>query len=314
MQYTLRRLAQAPFASYTVRMRSGLRPFCFAAALLLFPAAVLASEGVQFANHSVFLSQPSAPAGSDILIYASLVNTATSSFTGTAIFKDGSAELGRVGVSLSAGEARVVSISWAPTAGSHQISASLADASGNPVSARSGETRASADFKIETPPPAPPALADDALAGSGGSGAGASSTLAAAVIPATALKSYLLETLPPAASSTVETVVSAIDRARGSAVDAIDTQIARARNFQKNHPAASGQIAALASSTEGVGANTITANSAISTAKGMLASAYLGVLSAFRYALESPTLSYLAFIALVILIPFSLIRVSRRSN
>lgn len=64
-----------------------------------------------------------------MLIHAALTNGSVETLTGTLVFRDEGVTIGSVPISLGRGEARVVSISWSPKAGSHEIAVELTNPS-----------------------------------------------------------------------------------------------------------------------------------------------------------------------------------------
>jgi len=275
---------------------------------MLLPVSV-AQADVQFVSQSVFLSQPSAPAGTTMLIYASVVNTSISlAFNGTAIFRDGVIELGRVGVALSPGEARVVSISWTPGAGSHNINALLEESDGTPVSTQmASSTEATAMFTIEAPPPPPvPDPIPQTDTSSGGRAGDHTSTL---VAPATAIADSIISTLPPVASSTIVAIFSTVDDARAAIVSVLDSQISSAsRAIIKATPPALEKMTSVGGSKKQSASSTpsslIVSNSASSTVSGtasdIFSSLYLDLLLFLRFLLVSASLSYLCVLSVII--------------
>ena len=96
----------------------------YAAVIALFLLPTLAS-GAGFAKQSLFLSKQSVTEGETVLIHAVITNEAAATFGGTMQFSEGATVIGSVPVSLDAGEASAVSVSWKPTGGSRTIVAEL---------------------------------------------------------------------------------------------------------------------------------------------------------------------------------------------
>lgn len=106
----------------------------FAICLAFFPVVTFAAG---FAQQSLFLSKSSVTEGDVVLIHAVVQNDAASAFPGTVFIKDGTEQVSSVPVTLEAGEAQAVSVSWKPTAGSHKITAELQDKAGAVVESES---------------------------------------------------------------------------------------------------------------------------------------------------------------------------------
>jgi hypothetical protein len=95
--------------------------------LLLLPSFAFAAG---FAKQSLFLSKSPVTEGDTVLIHAVVENDATTKFDGDVVFNDGANKLGSVAVSIAAGGAQAVSLSWKPAAGSHNITAKLTSTAG----------------------------------------------------------------------------------------------------------------------------------------------------------------------------------------
>jgi len=176
--------------------------------IFLFPAFVsAASQGAGFAAQSIFLSRTPVTEGESVLVYASVTNPSGDSFQGTLVFKDTSREIGSVSVSLSSGEARLVSISWTPAAGSHLVTAELRDGSGKVVATES-ET-----FTVA------PKLASAAIPDSNN----------LAQVESSASIGERITTLSPQAGAAAQPVLSALDSARVAAANILDSQIAQTK-------------------------------------------------------------------------------------
>ncbi len=91
-------------------------------ALLLLPTFASAAG---FAKQSLFLSKSVVTEGDTVLIHAVVNNEASTGFAGTMTFSEGSATIGTVPVSLDAGEAAAVSVSWKPVNGARTVVAEL---------------------------------------------------------------------------------------------------------------------------------------------------------------------------------------------
>lgn len=86
-----------------------------------------------FAKQTIFLSTESPIEGQTILIHASVANSAATKFTGKLDVREETGAIGTVDVSLNAGAADNVSVSWKPKAGSHTVTATLKDSTGTAV-------------------------------------------------------------------------------------------------------------------------------------------------------------------------------------
>src|SRR3990167_7657305 len=92
------------------------------------PGVALAEAG--FAKQSLFLSKSSATEGETVLVHAVVVNDAASVFAGELVLSTGDKKIGAVPLSLNAGEAQAVSVSWKPASGSHTVIAELKNKEG----------------------------------------------------------------------------------------------------------------------------------------------------------------------------------------
>lgn len=98
-------------------------------ALLLLIIPIFAGAA-GFAKGSLFLSRSNVTEGEAVRVYTVVSNDATTTFTGSVIFTDGTLSLGSVAVTLTVGEAQTVSVYWKPTAGTHTVTAKLTSKSG----------------------------------------------------------------------------------------------------------------------------------------------------------------------------------------
>jgi hypothetical protein len=106
----------------------------FSVIALLIPSFVFAAG---FAKQSLFLSKSPVIEGDTVSIYAVVANNAGAKFTGKVDFKDGTSDIGSVAVTMAAGGAQTVSVSWKPAAGSHSVSASLMGSDGTTAESQS---------------------------------------------------------------------------------------------------------------------------------------------------------------------------------
>ena len=110
--------------------------FLVLSALVLLSLPLLASAA-GFAKESLFLSKTPVTEGETVLIHAVVKNESNVKFTGEVIFKDSEIKIGSVAVAIAPGGANAVSVSWKPTAGSHQVSAALTLSDGSVVESES---------------------------------------------------------------------------------------------------------------------------------------------------------------------------------
>lgn len=107
-----------------------MKKFFICVILFALPGIVSAAN---FAKQSIFLSTNTPVAGNTVLIHASVSNGTAQKFTGTLKVHDDLGAIGSVPVTLAAGEASDVSVSWKPTAGARTVVADLTDSSGTVV-------------------------------------------------------------------------------------------------------------------------------------------------------------------------------------
>lgn len=172
-------------------------------AFLLLPAVAF---GAGFAKQSLFLSKTPVTEGETVLIHAVVANDAGAKFTGTVVFTDARDNLGSVAVTIAAGGANAVSLSWKPTAGSHTVTAALTQSDGTVVE------KESATFTID-PKPKPASVFVD------------TPSSAAAVESSQNIQNQI-GSLSPAAEQVSKPAFAVIDGLRGAAADFIDSQLA----------------------------------------------------------------------------------------
>ena len=95
----------------------------------LIPCGLVFADTTGFAEGSVWVSHTPIVEGETVLIHAALTNGSDTKLTGTVVFKDNSKAIGSIPFTLESGEARIVSLSWKATAGSHSLTASIEKAS-----------------------------------------------------------------------------------------------------------------------------------------------------------------------------------------
>lgn len=174
--------------------------------ILFLPSIAL---GAGFAKQSLFLSKSSVTEGDTVLIHAVVSNDAAVKFTGTLTLEDGTVKVGTVPVSLDAGEANTLSVSWKPLAGSHKVTANLKASDGSVVESES------ATFVIaEKPKPVPTA---SALA-SQSAAVGSSQPIQQGI-----------SNFSPAAANVTQPIFAVVDSARASVSAALDAGTAWAK-------------------------------------------------------------------------------------
>ena len=103
--------------------------YALVALAFLLPSGLILADTTGFAQDSVWVSHLPIVEGETVLIHAALTNGSNKQLTGTLVFKDNSTSIGSVPFVLVSGEARIISLSWKATAGSHSITASITSAS-----------------------------------------------------------------------------------------------------------------------------------------------------------------------------------------
>ena len=98
--------------------------------LLIYPGFAFAAG---FAKQSIFLSQQSVTEGDTVRVHATVSNDASTDFAGSVVVKDGATKLGSAPLTLAAGAAQAISLSWTPSAGVHTLTADLETTSGTIV-------------------------------------------------------------------------------------------------------------------------------------------------------------------------------------
>lgn len=169
------------------------------AGLLFFPGITLAAG---FASQSLFLSKSTVTEGEIVRVYAVVENDTATSFSGTLVLSDEDGQIGTVPVSLTAGEADTLSVSWKPSAGRHTVTANLENATGASV------TSESASFTISQKPE--PAAASPATPARVDSSAGIQDAIA---------------NISPGAAQTLAPALNIIDSGRAKAASALDSGI-----------------------------------------------------------------------------------------
>lgn len=265
-----------------------MKSFVLAALLVLLPLSVSAAG---FAKESLFLSKTPVTEGEVVLIHAVVANENATKFTGEVIFKDAGIKIGTVSVTIAAGGAQAVSVSWKPSAGSHTVVAALTQTDGTIVE------QESAVFTIaEKPkPPTKPTI------------------VATTSQPATTVESSQniknsIGQYSPALASTSAPVFSAIDSVRTSAADALDRGIAWAKAKTSGTSPTGGRGEVLGTSTEA------TAGGLIGTMWSVIGGIAVFVLSALRFIVGSAGIFYPVFAILFFFILWKTFKRFRRPS
>lgn len=145
--------------------------------------------------------------GDTVHIYSTVSNEETSQFVGRVLFEDGITQLGSVAITLAAGDAQTVSISWIPLAGAHTITAEIEDNADNVVE------KESQIFTVN-PPPQPV-------------GQGTSDSNTAAVESSQQIDQDISNVSPQAAQA-AEPAFAVIDGLRSDAANALSNQLTNA--------------------------------------------------------------------------------------
>lgn len=178
------------------------------ACLVVAPAAAGAAG---FAKQSIFLSQGSVTEGETVLVHAVVANDDGAAFAGALALSDNDGQIGSVPVSLKAGEAAAVSVSWKPAPGSQKVTAELKNKDGEVVEQMS-ET-----FAIKEKPK--PVEEDSSSSRSSG---------AAAIESSDAIKDAI-GGVSPGVLGVMTPVFDAIDSGRNTVADTLDTQLVVAK-------------------------------------------------------------------------------------
>lgn len=98
-------------------------------AITLFFPTLVSAAAIGFSGEPVWISNTPIVEGETVLIHAALTNGSNKTLTGNLVFRDGGIGIGSLPLSLKAEEARVMSVSWSPKAGAHEIAVELANPS-----------------------------------------------------------------------------------------------------------------------------------------------------------------------------------------
>lgn len=249
--------------------------------ILVLPSSVF---GAGFAQQSIFLSKSSVTEGDVVLIHTVVQNDSAAAFPGNVVIKDSDIKVGAVPVTLGAGEAQAVSVSWKPAAGSHKVTAELQDAGGTVVGSESETFTVKEKPKPATEKPEPTV------------------SNSAAAIESSADIQATIDSLSPAAGGALAPVFKLVDGSRVALADVLDTQIAKTKPKVGPIP---GIVA---------GTSTINAPDQASWVSSIFATVYFYILTVLRYILGSAGIFYpvLAFVFLFTL--WKLFRRFRRAN
>lgn len=180
-------------------------------ALLLAPSFAL---GAGFAKQSLFLSKSPVTEGEQVLVHAVVQNDAAAAFDGNLVFSvkadDKKTQIGSVAVAIVPGGAQAASVSWKPTAGEHEVVASLTQKDGTIVEEES------ATFSIAKKPTAAVVRSNPVDDSS-------------PVESSDAVEAMIVKFIPPIAGL-AEPVFSGIDTFRTKANDLINSGIGWSKN------------------------------------------------------------------------------------
>jgi hypothetical protein len=187
--------------------------------LLVLPSFALAvypevARGAGFAKQSIFLSEQSVTEGDTVRVHATVSNDATATFTGSVVVKDGADTLGTAPVTLAAGAAQAISLSWTPTAGTHTLTADLETVTGTVVEEESAQFTVAAKPQVQS---------------------AANSEQQASVDSSQAIQQQI-GNLSPQVAQASQPLFTVIDGARASTANLLDNQIANTQAKLLNTP------------------------------------------------------------------------------
>ena len=274
--------------------------FALGAVAALAPLSALA---VGFApQQSLFLSKNSVTEGDTVVIHTTVNNDGSEAFVGSMKFKDEAGSIGDTAVSLRAGEAGTVSISWQPSAGTHQVTAELDSKTGTVVGT---ETES---FTIDAKPqPIEPATKNTT----------ASIANSIPLTPVDSSKSIQqsIAGISPAAEKLSAPVFGVIDSGRNIAAGALDGGITWSKKqLVQTESAGKKPTAKTALSTSTNAAAGIDQASILKTLWTIVATVALFVLSAFRYLIGNAGMFYPFLLILFFFFLWRLFRGMRRSR
>lgn len=258
--------------------------------ILAFLCIPTAGSAAGFATQSLFLSKDAVTEGETILIHAVVSNNASVKFTGNLQIHEGTTRIGTVPVTLAAGSANTVSLSWKPKAGSHKITAQLLDSSDTIVGEES-ET-----FSIAAKKTAP-ASANEPL----------HIPLQTTVEPSDKIQNSI-ENLSPAVALGTGPVFSAIDAGRTSAAEALDSGI----TWSKRQLATGKTVSKVLGAEDDESSSKSAGDSFFSTIWLIVATLALYLFSVLRYVVGSAGAFYPLFAILFFFVLWKLYRRFRR--
>jgi hypothetical protein len=255
----------------------------------LLAAMVLAmlpvsAHAATFAKQSLFLSKTPVTEGETVFVHAVVANDSNVKFDGDVVLKDGVTKIGTVAVSIAAGGANTVSVSWKPAAGQHTVIAELTADDGTVVESES------AQFDIREKPKPASATAD----------APGTST----PVESSADIQKKINDISPAVGSISAPIFSTLDSVRANAAKALDSGIDWAK--QKTAGKNPGQV--LGTATQGG------ADGAVETGWTILATVLLYILSVLRFVVGNAGIFYPAFALLFFYILWRLFKRYRRPS
>lgn len=258
----------------------------FALALMCVPSVGFAAG---FATQSLFLSKDSVTEGESVLIYAVVSNNTTTTFTGKLQVHEGSTLVGTVPVSLAAGSADTVSVSWKPAAGKHAITAQLLDSAGTIA----GEE--SATFSVAAKKES------------------SSETTPLTIPPKTEIESSdniqdSIENLSPVLAAGTGPIFSVIDAGRTHAAKALDNGV----SWSKKQLATSKTVGKVLGNEENTDSNKSAGDRFFSTIWLIVATLALYLFSVLRYVTGSAGAFYPLFAVLFFFVLWKLYRRFRR--
>lgn len=169
-----------------------------------------------FAKESLFLSKSPVTEGDTVFIHAVIANDSTTAFAGDVIFEEGETKIGAVAVSIAAGGAETVSLSWTPKAGSHPVVAELTAKDGTVVE------KLSATFSIAAKPQPK------------------ESTVTSSIVQPSDEVQEAIAGISPGLASASEPIFDAIDGFRQKGADVLDKGITWAKSSESEAPSAGG--------------------------------------------------------------------------
>lgn len=273
--------------------------------LLVGAAAALAPLSVYaigFApQQSLFLSKNSVTEGDTVIIHTTVNNDGSNAFVGSMKFTDGTNSIGSTAVSLKAGEAGTISISWEPLAGTHQVTAELVSGTGTLVG-----TETESFIINQKPQPATPPIPD---------------TPSNTPIPLTPVTSSAgiqnsIANISPAAAHLSAPVFGTIDSGRKAAAGALDGGINWSKNqlVQTKTTTKKPNTSAFKTTADTNTTSNTNQPSILTTLWTICATVILFVLSALRYLVGNAGIFYPFLLIIFFFFLWRLFRGMRRSR